>query len=303
MDDGEEFKKIDTIAELREFLIRKGKSHRIYCQYTSIEALQGMIASSKLHLSVGRKMNDLLECDCIDKAIWERTYTASFTHTALESIAMWCVYSKQLSNTVRIMFRPSMIWKIADEKNLLSIYKVSKRGNVFNYSNIGKPEKVFLCDIVYYRAHSISWNGHVSAQKYPNHNFIERINEQKEMLGLLKHSAWEYEKETRICITLPDNSKIDYPDTIAIDFNGLEGALLMSSPCLEPFRLRHILMDLYQKYKADEKKLKLINSIRYDDSVSHNQNISSLYNKLYLPAFCERCKNKHLGCPGNEKTR
>ena len=57
-------------------------------------------------------MNDLLECEKIDKEKWERTYIASFTHTFLESIAMWCEYSRQLSETIRLQFLPSRIWKL-----------------------------------------------------------------------------------------------------------------------------------------------------------------------------------------------
>lgn len=297
--EAEEFRAITRCPDLRDFLIKKGRAHRIYCQYTSLDALEGMIKSSKLHLTVGKKMNDLLECSIIDKELWERTYTASFTHTSLESIAMWCVYSKRLSDTLRITFLPSKIWKYTEKNSISRVYQVSK-GKYFKYDDIGKPENIFLCDIVYYRKHSICWNGNVSAQNLPDHDFIETLKEQKEMLGLLKHSAWEYEKETRICITLPKTLDNKYPDTIAINFDGLKGASLMSSPCLEPSRLREFLEEQKQKYSNDKKMLKLIQSIRYDAKNASSNHVSSLYDRLYLPSMCEKCKNIHSGCPGEQ---
>ena len=93
-----EFKSIATISELKEFLIMSGAKRRAFCHYTTLDGLQGMVKSGKLHLSAGKAMNDLLECETTDQEKWKRTYVISFTHTFVESIAMWSVYSAQLAD-------------------------------------------------------------------------------------------------------------------------------------------------------------------------------------------------------------
>lgn len=277
------FTELANLQDIQEFLRSKPLTRRHFCHYSTVDGLVGMIRSSKLHLSKGTKMNDLLECDTFDTEKWERTYIASFTHTYLESIAMWCVYSRQLSESLRLQFFPSKIWKLIDNANKTEIYQVKANSQ---YSLLGYPEDIFLCDVSYLREHSLSLDGDAIHER--NCSEINTILSEKSMVGLVKHSSWEYEKETRLCIVLPRNKKCKYPDKIAINFDGITNVTIMGSPCFNHDKLEKTISELKKEFKDDETKSKTINSIRYSrNNIKHC--CSALTNRLYLPAFCENC--------------
>ncbi len=282
------FSTLTTLQEVREYLCKNPLSRRAFCQYSSIAGLEGMVRSLKLHLSKGTKMNDLLECEKIDKEKWERTYIASFTHTFLESIAMWCVYSRQLSETIRLQFLPSRIWKLIENGKKTPIYKVTTTSgdNIVQYDPIGTPEDIKLCDVSYLRQHSLALDEkRLSEIKCKE---IKNILSDCSMLGMVKHSAWEYEKETRLCIVLPPNSEQRYPDKIAIDFDGIHGATVMGSPCIDPERIQETLDGLKQEFIGVNKQKQIINSIQFDVADTKHC-VSALKDKLYLPTFCSFC--------------
>ena len=280
-----DFSELVNLKEVRDHLCEKAMSRRAFCHYTSIDGLKGMICSSKLHLSKGTKMNDLLEGAKIPK--WERTYIASFSHTFLESIAMWCVYSKDLSETVRLQFLPSKIWQLAKNGNGTTIYRLPSKKDE-KYTPIGNPEDIFLCDVSYLRKHSLSLDENILSEIKCAE--IKDIMSNNTMLGFVKHSAWEYEKETRLCIILPTNKEGNYPEKIAIDFEGMNGARILEGPCVDTNHLKNALNELKNKFNKDTKKLKTINSIKFIPD--NGDYISALKDKLYLPAFCEKCQRK-----------
>ena len=108
------------------------------------------------------------------------------------------------------------------------------------------------------------------------------------MLGMVKHSAWEYEKETRLCIVMPPNSERRYPDKIAIDFDGVYGVTIMGSPCINLEKLQETLNGLKQEFMKDNKRQQIINSIHFD-VIDTKHCVSALKDKLYLPTFCSFC--------------
>ena len=67
----QQFKKLDTLDAVKDFLDIRAKRHKYYYHYTNISALKGMLRSKTLYLSLGKTMNDLLEIKKIDPERWE----------------------------------------------------------------------------------------------------------------------------------------------------------------------------------------------------------------------------------------
>ena len=168
------------------------------------------------------------------------------------------------------------------------IYKVTTTSgdNIVQYDPIGTPEDIKLCDVSYLRQHSLALDEkRLSEIKCKE---IKNILSDCSMLGMVKHSAWEYEKETRLCIVLPPNSEQRYPDKIAIDFDGIHGATVMGSPCIDPERIQETLDGLKQEFIGVNKQKQIINSIQFDVADTKHC-VSALKDKLYLPTFCSFC--------------
>ena len=168
------------------------------------------------------------------------------------------------------------------------IYKVTTNcgDNIVRYDPIGTPEDIKLCDVSYLRQHSLALDE--ERLREIKCKEIKNILSDSSMLGMVKHSAWEYEKETRLCIVMPPNSEQRYPDKIAIDFDGIHGATVMGSPCLDPSRIQETIDGLKREFISVNKQKQIINSIHFDVADTKHC-VSALKDKLYLPTFCSFC--------------
>ncbi len=277
------FQDIKNIIELSCFLHKKAENgqNRLFYQYTDINGLFGMIKSKKLHLTCGKYMNDLHECHLGKEELWERTYIASFTFEHHESIAMWCIYSRQLKNALRIRFQPQEIQKL-DKSS--SVYEVKKIGNSFSYSNFCEVKSIKLTHVGYFDKYTLLWND--EKLKQPVDASFSTWLTAISLHGCIKDAAWAYEKEIRLKIVLPKGLSY-YPYTIAIDAPSLlDRAEIKCGPCLDKERLIHKI----EIAKSKSKKM----IVPEFGEISQ----SCLLGKVHLKAKCAQCCYKtKTTCP------
>ena len=77
--------------------------------YTNLEAAKKIVLNRYLLLSSSRKLNDTREPQ--DDGL----YVASFSFGAIENVAMWGIYSRPLSEAVRLRFRYAEMREMAKQ--------------------------------------------------------------------------------------------------------------------------------------------------------------------------------------------
>jgi len=272
---GDEYMGLRSLDEIRDFLVRRGSLHKNgYYHYTNLSAWLGMKAVKKIHLSLGRRMNDLAEPDKGDVEKWRRTYVASFSFGKLENVAMWGIYGNPFDEALRIRFGRGDVLedvrKIKDRQ--AKIFSVKKtEDSQFKYVDLSdeicERTEISLHDIGYWTGRSLYWDGNkMSARRCPD---IGEAPRRRDMTGFVKNVAWQYERETRLVITLP-NSVVRPPDMIAIPFEAaIDNAEVLRGPCTTPDKC----------------------------SQMDNHEPSRLYGKVRFRHHCDACAVKSKPCP------
>lgn len=272
---GDEYKELGSLDEVREFLTRRGTSHSNgYYHYTNLSAWRGMLRSRNIHLSLGRMMNDLAEPTKGDTEKWKRTYVASFAFGKLENVAMWGIYGNPFAEAVRIRFgRKDVLSDVRKvETHQAKIFSVTKAENQkFAYTDlldeICDAAEISLHDIGYWTGRSLYWDGNKkSGRRCPD---IGEAPRRRNMTGFVKNVAWQYERETRLVITLP-NLVVNPPEMIAIPFeSAIKNAKVLRGPC----------------------------TVLDEDGEDCYYEQSHLYGKVRFRHHCEVCLAKTKRCP------
>ena len=273
IDRGNEFSQLSSFDSIVKFLSDRGMSHiGGYYHYTTIDSLKGMLKSKKLHLSLGRRMNDLLEIQNCDPKAWNSLYVVSFSYGSNENMALWGIYGNPFPDAVRIKFY------LREMKQLLSstqykIYRFNKDDKQNPYTPLlSAKSEIKLVDVAYEHKKNLRWN-HMS-------NFQLKTYNVPEMIGMLKNAAWEYENEVRILIKVYLDEEKSIPETIAIDCEKiLKRVVIMGGPCLSRKRLCNELKDF--------------TDIISEDNLMQSQS----YGKVHFREKCKTCEIKQSDCP------
>jgi len=219
----ERFKSIrdsaDVVGALNNFFIAQPPIHSggLY-HYTRLDAAKKILKDRFLLLSSSRILNDTREPQ------EDGLYVVSLSFGAIESVAMWGIYSRPLSEAVRIRFHHSEIKELARQYHG-NICPVAVR------KNLGKPEYRILGDsssavilneepqlsdilyVDYVKEKSRRDTASVAVRWNSNSIRIDRCALESVRRGLLrrlmKYSGWAYERETRLCVKADiDNDKV-----------------------------------------------------------------------------------------------
>ena len=275
----QQFKKLDTLDSVKDFLDLRAARHNNYFHYTSVTALRAMLQSKKLHLSLGKTMNDLFEIQKIDPEKWERLYVASFSFTSNESVALWHIYGNPFNQAIRIQFSRTAVLKMLEKlKNCLKCKDVSLNERYYDIRKAG------LVDIAYVQndQKSLRWNkALLSDITCPQ---ISRIHEEK-LAGYIKNVAWEYEMETRLLVELGSNDKFTkFPDKIQIDAEELWiGAKILCGPCLSAEKFKNTMEEFFARNPS---------AIKLNLEYGKNLDNSILLNRVYFKSKCEKCDTR-----------
>lgn len=200
----EKFQSINNSCALKSFLKDMAKEHRYLYHYTTSTALETILKTRKWKFSSARKTNDLHECyfkGCVDE--WKYIYSCSFSHGDEDNIGMWKMYGEK---------KQSICMKI-NISSILNWIQYLEQEKEFYYRTrlLSEHDSLYRCEIDSLSMHDIAyihgwqddgcskvcWGNIVNPT-----NWTKNISAEHELTGFIKNSAWEYEKETRIMVSL-----------------------------------------------------------------------------------------------------
>lgn len=188
-------------AEVLEFQHYRARSHQKFFHYTSLTALLGMLETKCLYLPDLRESNDLREAGGLENVGTGRLYAASFSWPNKESIAMWWMYG--LKGTTNPRQRVPVRLEFNGDAVRADVEKARASRKQFG-------GKVDFYDVIYrdYRrepGEANTWylNGRPVRMAWHFRSGAGR-NVFGDDRGLVKDRGWDYERETRIRVDLPD---------------------------------------------------------------------------------------------------
>lgn len=228
------FSEAKSCKELKDFLIGVSKKHKVLHHFTTIDTLIYLLNDKTWKFSSPKETNDLQELEKLDPQnidhSWDNLFSSSFTHGDDENMGMWVMYDQRIKdlydNTciegraqrlfpICISFFNTFWVTLTDSKNNANSDNIRLCDMEKNRIFQNEQFDISMNDIVYY--HGLM---HSSEARLCWGNIIKKMDEgdlvnikkgsANCLVGFLKNSAWEYEKETRITIRF--NKPIDRKD-------------------------------------------------------------------------------------------
>lgn len=244
-----------SIAELIEYLEKKGKNHEVYYHYTTWDSFKKIYEGSSFLLTRGNSLNINDQHEAIMKGSfheWNKTYIASFSFGSAENMAMWGLYGLPWEDAIRIAIPKTAMLDWIDSIKDAEVW-TPQRDLSENWlvDNI----RVCLNDIVYVEGQKDDTyfkltraSDHLTVK---NENEFLRFDESPLMTGYIKNFAWHYENEVRLKI---NTSRNVYSEKIkvGIPHEVLKTFKITTGPCFE--------------YKSDMLFQRLLNENRIEAS-------------------------------------
>lgn len=212
------FKYIANTDELLNFL--QNREHPYYHHFTTVSTLVKIIKSNKWRFSVGSRMNDQHEYNVKSAYdLRDKIYSTCFSFGDEDNMAMWAMYSIPWEDAVRI-----------------SIPKKIILGWVEKLNDIQRPalENVSLHDILYIdgmigqsRFSKFYW-ARGKKEALTESNGLD-ISLSSRFTGYLKNSAWKHEQESRLAITLAEETNLPFID-LPLPDNFFQSVRLTTGP-------------------------------------------------------------------------
>lgn len=269
-----EFSDLSTVEEIREYLETKGPGHRPVFQYTTLDALQGMLKSRRLYLTRMDKLNDALECRSAEERK-KRVYIASFSFGTAESMAMWSMYGAPYKQGIRLTIPKRAITGTLKDFAKHPVLYSTETGHEISF---GGSAALKMMDVVY--AHNGSLEHRREKLLKKQGDFVIDAKDDPELAFCIKNEVWLAECETRMILELEEELPGD-EDQVAIDFgHAVDNLEVTGSPCLSLGELK--------------KELKNFGKDKIHQSVAFDQ--------VYFKE-CKDCERRTPFCRRNKKTK
>lgn len=175
------------------------KDSKYLYQYTTISSLINMIRSGTMHLSNAKYMNDQLEYENGDSAIWKDLFFSCFMREDDESIGMWGMYAQPWRDGVKISIPKEILKKWVNETNeLIEISQKTKQPTGRKISN-SSAFRIWISTIAYSNFNGLELNEKEKLRCGSQENmWLKNVPLCSELTGYIKDMAWSYEKEVRV---------------------------------------------------------------------------------------------------------
>jgi hypothetical protein len=185
-----------TVDEIVKFLQLSASGHKRIYRYTNTDRLKEMLSTKRLSLSRLLEMNDLREYQDVKDA--DRIYIACFSFGKLENMAMWMMYGRDTTKSLRVSFDNKRIQKcIGNLKSKKGIFKDACGKESISEDSI---ESVSFHDIAYVYGTALMWN-----HKIVGMSRCRDLSDPKKVEKLqtyIKDYGWASENEVRLLIKL-----------------------------------------------------------------------------------------------------
>lgn len=216
-----------TTKGLKTFLEKAAMSYDVLYHFTNFETLKYIIKGKTWKFNPLDKLNDTME-STKQKGKWANRVSASFSHGDEDNIGMWKMYGKNDGDNVsnasicitlpQVFFR-TWIKNINNTKEIqikIKDFFVPSEDNRNNTTN--RKIKASMHDMVYYLGYvgndnsQLIWENTLKRMNGNRGNIREIVNRNaSDLIGYIKNSAWEYERETRISLVAPSGYELN-PD-------------------------------------------------------------------------------------------
>ena len=192
-------KDVHDARDLREYILATTKKNERLYHYTTYENLLYILRDRCLRLTRCDRMNDRAEVRNFDGER-ESAYILSFSNSAREYVSMWAMYGKPGGVKIRIDF-PSESLAVGDGGQLYydtELTRAVPENNLRRAGCVGEEADFSLSDVVYLDRK----NNRLNHNARPFENLVPNPELIRDFRGFIKFSAWEFEKETRLCVLL-----------------------------------------------------------------------------------------------------
>lgn len=211
-----EAKTVDDMVRLLEDMATQMKNTtngniKYVYHYTNAAAAIAILTGKRWFIGSPKKMNDGLELLHLEDAHYSNLFFASFLSDNSESIAMWAMYSQPWSDGVIIKIPVEKLKHWLKENPC--IYAANDKSKTVISAIEGA--KISLHYVAYTNEESqTDINQIVLTCGDQTNQTINRVLDNPNVSGYIKDSAWSYEKELRLRITV--NSLTEY-NAVMID--------------------------------------------------------------------------------------
>lgn len=206
-----DFKAIAQPNMLIEYLksSRRLENVKSIHHFTKLESIINIIQGGYWILKNPLDMNDMIEIDHWPKENQQKVYFISFMKEQKESIGMWSMYAQPWEQGVKVSITKKAIraWIDSIDKIFYAdpkTYFVDEK----KYYDVSKRTKPYLAAVAYTNFEDKNADEEELLSCGEAHNTVlHNIYSNPELVGFIKNSAWDYEKEIRLRI----DSDINYP--------------------------------------------------------------------------------------------
>ena len=238
-------------------------------QYTTISSLINMLRSKTLHLSNAKYMNDQLEYQNGDAAVWHRLLYSCFMMEEDESIGMWGMYAQPWKDGVKIAFPKAAFREWVDKiDEIIEISQTTKQptGKKIDLDN---NFHLWISAVAYSNCDSLNLKKGAEILKFggQENDLIHNASHRPELTGYIKDMAWSYEKEVRLKLQFWGNQVFERA-AIRMPEDIIDSLIITPSPLFEG--------EIYSRIKQE---------------INRQMNIgtSKFINKLNIRTPCDNC--------------
>lgn len=199
-----QFSTIANAADLIKYLNSKHRFNGVKAlsKYTRLSSVIEMFKSRYLLINNPANMNDLYEYNSFPvKQNWEKICFSSFITQSTESMAMWSMYAQPWNDGVMISIPIDSMRALVDNTRFLYEAKLNEKTKRYctTTNKISADSILSFGRIVYFD------DGVLTCTENDGGNrIISDPYKIPELAGYVKDSAWDYEKEARLRVDLPE---------------------------------------------------------------------------------------------------
>lgn len=198
------FSDITGTDELISYLKETQRFNNIgsFSKYMRLSSVVNMFSSEMMLINNPAKMNDLYEYQAFNPvSVWQKICFASFITQSAESMAMWSMYAQPWSDGVMISIPASTLKELVQNTTSLISANFNEDNGRYSPGNdeIASADILSIIRVAYIDGNTITCTG-----RDDRNNHFANPYAFSELAGYIKDAAWDYEKEVRLRVDLPE---------------------------------------------------------------------------------------------------
>lgn len=172
-------------------------------KYTKLKSATRVFTDKRLLLGNPADMNDRYEYGKFSGENWKHICYSCFSASSVESIAMWSMYAQPWSDGIMLSIPPKALRTLISDTHELTLARQIGKEYVADGKISIEEAKISLYRVAYTNKYNLT----VTGRDDRNRKFAQpyRNPEASKLTGYVKDIAWDYEKEVRLRVDLPES--------------------------------------------------------------------------------------------------